>query len=77
MTRLIATNDTLVRKQQEMAEKIEKTSDQKKCAENHIGTLERNINALKEDSIKLRSALELSEREKKLLEKNIAKLDGK
>jgi len=67
----------MVRKQQEVVKEIEKMFESKKSANNQISTLERNINALQEDNIKLRSLLELSEREKKLLEKNIVKLNGK
>lgn len=77
LTRLIATHDTSVRKRLEVMEEIEKMSERKKIAENHISTLERNLNTQQEDNNKLKSALELSEREKKLLEKNMAKVNGK
>lgn len=66
-----------MRKQQEVVEEIELMIESKKSANNQIGNLERNINALQEDNIKLRRLLELSEREKNLLEKNMAKLNGK
>lgn len=52
-------------------------SEREKKAKDRIANLERNINVLQEDNAKLKSALELSEREKKLLEKNMAKLNGK
>lgn len=56
---------------------IEKISEIKKSAENDIATLEQNLNTLKEDNVKLKKMLEVSEREKKLLEKNVAKVNGK
>lgn len=65
-----------IRKKQEIAEEIEKISERKKNADNDIATLERNLNTLQDDNIKLKNALELSEREKKLLEKNMAKVNG-
>jgi len=58
-------------------EAVEKMSEREKKAKDRIANLERNINVLQEDNAKLKSALELSEREKKLLEKNMAKLNGK
>lgn len=65
-----------IRKKQEIAEEIEKISERKKNADNDIATLERNLNTLQDDSMKLKNALELSERDKKLLEKNMAKVNG-
>lgn len=56
---------------------IEKLSETKKSAENNVATLEQHLNTLKEDNVKLKKMLELSEREKKLLEKNVAKVNGK
>lgn len=58
-------------------EEVEKISEGKKNSENDVVTLERNLNALQEDNIKLKKMLELTEREKKLLEKNMAKVNGK
>lgn len=52
-------------------------SERKRCTDNVVDTLERNLGTLQADNVKLKSALELSEREKKLLEKNVAKLNGK
>lgn len=77
LTRLFATHDTSVRKRLEVVEEIEKLTERKKISENHISTLERNLNILQEDNNKLKNALELSKREKKLLEKNMAKVNGK
>lgn len=58
-------------------EEIEKNSEKKKCADSTIVTMERNLNKLQEENLRLKSVFELSEREKKLLEKNIAKFNGK
>lgn len=58
-------------------EEMEKISERKKSAENNIATLERNLNKMQEETVKLKSLLELSGREKKLLEKNMAKVNGK
>jgi hypothetical protein len=58
-------------------EEMEKIMGIKKDAENHIAILKRNLNVLQVDNDKLKSALELSEREKKLLEKNLIKINGK
>lgn len=77
LTRLIATHDTSIRKRLELVEEIEKVLEKKKVAENRISTLEQNLNTLREDNNKLKSALELSERENNLLKKNIAKANGK
>lgn len=77
LTRLIATHETSIRKQQEVMKEIEKLSETKKSAENNVATLEQHLNTLKEDNVKLKKMLELSEREKKLLEKNVAKVNGK
>lgn len=77
LTRLIATHEASVRKQQEITEEIEKMSKRKKNDDNDISSLNRNLNASLEDNVKLKSVLELLEREKKLLEKNIAKVNGK
>lgn len=66
-----------VRKRQEIVEEMEKIVERKKNAESDIATLERNLNTLQVDNNKLRSMLELSEREKKLLEKNMVKVNGK
>lgn len=74
---MIATHETSVRKRQEVVEEVEKISEGKKNSENNVATLERNINALQEDNIKLKKNLELTEREKKLLEKNMTKVNGK
>jgi len=74
---LIATHETSVRKRQEVLEEVEKISEGKKNSENQVATLERNINAMQEDNIKLKKILELTEREKKLLEKNMTKVNGK
>lgn len=51
--------------------------EKNKNAENQIAILGRNLNMLQVDNGKLKSALELSEREKKLLEKNLVKVNGK
>ncbi|XP_022182127.1 cilia- and flagella-associated protein 58-like [Myzus persicae] len=75
LTRLIATHETSVRKRQEVVEEVEKISEEKKNSENDVATLERNLNALQEDNIKLKKVLELTEREKKLLEKNMTKVN--
>ncbi|KAL4090850.1 hypothetical protein QTP88_025616 [Uroleucon formosanum] len=75
LTRLIVTYETSVRKRQEVMEEVEKISEGKKNSENDVVTLERNLNALQEDNIKLKKMLELTEREKKLLEKNMAKVN--
>ncbi|XP_025417535.1 cilia- and flagella-associated protein 58-like [Sipha flava] len=75
LTRLIATHETSVRKRQETMEEMEKIMGIKKDAENHIAILKRNLNVLQVDNDKLKSALELSEREKKLLEKNLIKIN--
>jgi len=74
---LIATHETSVRKRQEIVEEVEKISEGKKNSENDVATLERNLNALQEDNTKLKKMLELTEREKKLLEKNMTKVNGK
>lgn len=74
---MIATHETSVRKRQEVVEEVEKISEEKKNSENDVATLERNLNALQEDNIKLKKVLELTEREKKLLEKNMTKVNGK
>jgi len=74
---LIATHEASVRKRQEIVEEVEKISEEKKNSENDVATLERNLNALQEDNIKLKKMLELTEREKKLLEKNMIKVNGK
>jgi len=60
-----------------VVEEVEKISEGKKNSENDVATLERNLNALQEDNIKLKKMLELTEREKKLLEKNMTKVNGK
>jgi len=73
---LIATHEASVRKRQEIVEEVEKISEEKKNSENDVATLERNLNALQEDNIKLKKMLELTEREKKLLEKNMTKVNG-
>lgn len=57
-------------------EEIEKITERKKNADNDIATLERNLNTLQNDNVKLKNALELSERDKKLLEKNMTKVNG-
>lgn len=57
-------------------EELEKLSERKKSADINISNLERNLNTLKEDNGKLKSTLELYERDKKLLEKNMIKLNG-
>ncbi|KAL5233330.1 hypothetical protein ACI65C_000740 [Semiaphis heraclei] len=75
LTRLIATHEASVRKRQEITEEVEKISEEKKNSENDVATLERNLNALQEDNIKLNKMLELTEREKKLLEKNMTKVN--
>ncbi|XP_060873661.1 cilia- and flagella-associated protein 58-like [Metopolophium dirhodum] len=75
LTRLIATHETSVRKRQEVVEEVEKISEEKKNSENDVATLERNLNALQQDNIKLKKMLELTEREKKLLEKNMTKVN--
>lgn len=77
LRRLVATHETSMRKRQEVAEEIEKISERKKNADNDIATLERNLNALQNENVRLKNALELSEREKKLLEKNMIKVNGK
>lgn len=74
---MIATHETSVRKRQEIVEEVEKISEGKKNSENDVATLERNLNALQEDNTKLKKMLELTEREKKLLEKNMTKVNGK
>jgi len=51
--------------------------EEKRNSENNVATLERNLNTLQEDNAKLKKKLELTEREKKLLEKNINKVNGK
>lgn len=56
---------------------MEKMSERKKSAEVNIATLERNLNMTQEETIKLKSLLDLSGREKKLLEKNMVKVNGK
>lgn len=76
LTRLIATRETSARKRQEIMEEVEKMSERKKCDESVIATLERNLSTLREDNVKLKSMFELSEREKKLLEKNLVKVNG-
>lgn len=73
---MIATHEASVRKRQEITEEVEKISEEKKNSENDVATLERNLNALQEDNIKLNKMLELTEREKKLLEKNMTKVNG-
>lgn len=73
---MIATHEASVRKRQEIVEEVEKISEEKKNSENDVATLERNLNALQEDNIKLKKMLELTEREKKLLEKNMTKVNG-
>jgi len=73
---LIATHETSVRKRQEVVEEVEKISERKKNSENNVATLERNLNALQEDNIKLKKILESTKREKKLLEKNMTKVNG-
>lgn len=77
LTRLIATHETSVRKRQETMEEMEKIADRRKNAENDVATLERNLNTLQVENGKLKSALELLEREKKLVEKNMVKVNGK
>lgn len=77
LIRLNATHDTSIRKRLEVMEESEKLLEKKKIAENHISTLERNLNTLQENNNKLKSALELSERKNNLLEKNMAKANGK
>lgn len=74
---MIATHETSVRKRQEVMEELEKIAEGKKNSENEVTTLERNLNTSQEENAKLKKLFELSEREKKLLEKNMAKLNGK
>lgn len=52
-------------------------SKRKNSAENNVATLERNLNMKQEETVKLKNLLELSVREKKLLEKTMAKVNGK
>lgn len=66
-----------MRKRQETIEEVEKMSERKKCDDSVIATLERNLSLSQEDNVRLKSMFELSEREKKLLEKNMAKVNGK
>lgn len=56
---------------------MENICEKKKSAENNVATLERNLNTAQNENVKLKSLLELSAREKKLLEKNMAKVNGK
>lgn len=77
LTRLVAAHETSVRKRQEVVEDMDKLSERKRCTDSVVDTLERSLSTLQADNVKLKSALELSEREKKLLEKNVAKLNGK
>lgn len=77
LTRLVAAHETSVRKRQEIVEDMDKLSEKKKRTDSVVETLERNLVTLQGDNVKLKSAFELSEREKKLLEKNVAKLNGK
>lgn len=58
-------------------DEMEKLSQRKKCADNNIAILERNLITFKEENIKLKNTLEISVREKMLLEKNMAKVNGK
>lgn len=74
---MIATHETSVRKRQEVIEEMEKMSKRKNSAENNVATLERNLNMKQEETVKLKNLLELSVREKKLLEKTMAKVNGK
>jgi len=77
LTRLIATHEASVRKRQEVMEEVDKISKEKKNSENSITILERSLNISQEDNVKLKKMLELTEREKKLLEKNMTKVNGK
>lgn len=77
LTRLVAAHESSVRKRQEVVEDMDKLSERKRCTDNVVDTLKRNLGTLQADNVKLKNALEISEREKKLLEKNVAKLNGK
>lgn len=58
-------------------EEVDKISKEKKNSENSVTILERSLNTSQEDNVKLKKILELTEREKKLLEKNMTKVNGK
>jgi len=58
-------------------EEVDKISKEKKNSENSVTILERSLNTSQEDNVKLKKKLELTEREKKLLEKNMTKVNGK
>jgi len=58
-------------------EEVDKISKEKKNSENNVATLERSLITSQEDNLKLKKMLELTEREKKLLEKNMTKVNGK
>lgn len=58
-------------------EEIEKISKEKKNSENSVTILERSLNTSRDDNVRLKKMLELTEREKKLLEKNMNKINGK
>ncbi|XP_027854297.2 cilia- and flagella-associated protein 58-like isoform X2 [Aphis gossypii] len=75
LTRLIATHEASVRKRQEVMEEVDKISKEKKNSENSVTILERSLNTSQEDNVKLKKILELTEREKKLLEKNMTKVN--
>lgn len=57
-------------------EEMEKMAENKKIAENNLATLEQKFNKLHEENIQIRNMLELSERDKKLVEKNLTKVNG-
>lgn len=57
-------------------EEVDKISKEKKNSENSVTILERSLNTSQEDNVKLKKLLELTEREKNLLEKNMTKLNG-
>ncbi|KAF0771613.1 cilia- and flagella-associated protein 58-like [Aphis craccivora] len=75
LTRLIATHEASVRKRQEVMEEVDKISKEKKNSENSVTILERSLNTSQEDNVKLKKLLELTEREKNLLEKNMTKVN--
>jgi len=57
-------------------EEVDKISKEKKNSENSVTILERSLNTSQEDNVKLKKLLELTEREKNLLEKNMTKVNG-
>ncbi|XP_025192871.1 cilia- and flagella-associated protein 58-like [Melanaphis sacchari] len=75
LTRLVATHETSLKKRQEVMEEIDKISKEKKNSENNVAVLERSLSTSQEDNVKLKKMLELTEREKKLLEKNMTKVN--